>query len=173
MIALAWSALAWAWPAWLLPSPLLAFGLGWFLWEWADWRNDLYILTPDRIIDIERRPLGLSESRREGGLDRIQDVEIVLPTFFATVFNTGSVVIKTAAAGGDFTFRDVADPRGVQRDIFRYLARYRRQQDLQQRQRQFDDMTQWFGIYSQLVGRPTHPQGGGEEPARRDSDGAA
>ncbi len=129
----------------------------WFMWEWADWGNDLYILTPANIIDIDRLPLKLREKRREGGLDRIQDIEVVLPTLWSNIFNIGNVRIKTAAAGGDFSFDKVFDPRGVQRDIFHQLALFRRQQELQQRQRQFDDIAQWFSIYNDMAGRPARP----------------
>ncbi len=132
-------------------------GILWVIWEWMDWGNDLYILTPTNIIDIESLPFKLKESRREGGLDRIQDIEIVLPSFWSNLLNIGNIRIKTAAAGGDFTFDRVYDPRGVQRDVFRQLARYRRQQDLQQRQRQFEDMSQWFSVYSEVT-RPPAPQ---------------
>lgn len=132
-------------------------GLLWFAWEWEDWRNDLYILTPTNIIDIERLPLRLREKRREGGLDRIQDVQVVVPNFWANLFNIGNVRIKTAAAEGDFSFDSVYNPRSVQRAIFHQLARYRRQQELQQRQRQFEDMAQWFAIYTQVTGQTARP----------------
>lgn len=144
---------------WLnLAALVLPFiGLLWFAWEWEDWRNDLYVLTPTNIIDIERLPLRLREKRREGGLDRIQDVQVVVPNFWANLFNIGNVRIKTAAAEGDFSFDSVYNPRSVQREIFHQLARYRRQQELQQRQRQFEDMAQWFAIYTQVAGQPARP----------------
>jgi hypothetical protein len=132
----------------------LFLGIGWFFWEWADWENDLYILTPANIIDIDRLPLKLREHRREGGLDRIQDIQVILPTFWANVFNIGNVRIKTAAADGDFTFDSVYDPRGVQRDVFHQLAVYRRKKDQLARQREFETMAQWFAIYNQVTTQP-------------------
>lgn len=144
----------------MMSVPVMLFGLGWFWWQWDDWRNDLYILTPTNIIDIERWPLHLHESRREGGLDRIQDINIELPDIWSNLFNMGNVRIKTAAAGGDFTFDHVADPRTVQRDIFRQLARYRRQQEIQQRQRQFEEMAQWFAVYNDLISQSARRPGG-------------
>jgi len=35
----------------------------WLTWQYEDWRNDLYILTPTQIIDIERTPFLFRESR--------------------------------------------------------------------------------------------------------------
>ncbi len=157
-IGLTWASFELHWPLWVLGVVVILIGLGGIVWEWEDWRNDLYILTPDRIIDIERLPFGLKESRREGGLDRIQDIQVLLPNILASTFNVGHVVIKTAAAGGDFTFNYVADPRSVQRDIFRQLARFRRQQQIQERQRRFAEMAQWFSVYTELVGQSAPPK---------------
>jgi len=36
---------------------------GWYLYEFMDWWNDIYIITPDQVIDINRKPLGLEEKR--------------------------------------------------------------------------------------------------------------
>jgi hypothetical protein len=35
--------------------------LGGLVWEWADWRNDIYAITDTQIIDSEKLPLGLRE----------------------------------------------------------------------------------------------------------------
>ena len=46
---------------------VLLVGLGvWLWWNFVDYRNDVYIVTDDRIIDIEMQPLGLNAKRREG-----------------------------------------------------------------------------------------------------------
>jgi hypothetical protein len=159
----------------IIPGFVTVCGIGWFAWEWVDWQNDEYILTQDRIIDIERKPLGFGESRREGGLDRIQDIEVILPGILSNLFNTGDVRIKTAAAGGDFTFNYVSDPRGVQRDIFHRLALYRRQQEQQQRKRRFEEMAQWFSVYSEVTGQQVARQPNVEQGVKgvEGSDGIA
>ncbi|MGI6209780.1 MAG: cyclic nucleotide-binding domain-containing protein, partial [Anaerolineae bacterium] len=51
-----------------LPLPVMA-GVGvllclWVWWQWENWRNDVYVLTPDRIIDIKRLPFHLRTSQR-------------------------------------------------------------------------------------------------------------
>jgi uncharacterized membrane protein YdbT with pleckstrin-like domain len=147
-----------SWPVGLDPIAwlVIAIGVSRFVWEWADWGNDQYILTSDNIIDIERWPFGLRESRREGNLENIQDIQVQLPTAFSNLFNIGNVRIKTAATGGDFTFDHVVDPRGVQRDIFHQLARHRRQKELREREREFSTMAQWFSIYSQVASQTAH-----------------
>ena len=32
--------------------------LGWWVYQYVDWANDIYQVTPDQILDIERTPLG-------------------------------------------------------------------------------------------------------------------
>jgi len=133
----------------------------WSWWEYSVWAGDIYTVSTNRIVDTERLPLGLREKRRESTLDRIQDIDVTIPNLLARVFDMGDVVIKTAAGGGDFTFRAVADPRGVQRDIFHRLAEFRRREQEQQRRQRFEEMTKWLSVYNELTTVPT--QAGAEE----------
>jgi len=123
----------------------------WALWEYAVWGGDIYTLTDDRIIDIERFPLGLrGEKRRESQLDRIQDIDVDIPNVFSRFFNMGDVKIKTGAAGSDLTFRGVADPYSVQRDVFHRLAKLRRKEEERQRRQRFQEMITWLTVYDKL-----------------------
>jgi len=148
-------------PIWaiLVPLVLIPPASFWVWWAYAVWGGDIYTLTTDRIVDIERTPLGLKETRRESTLDRIQDIEVNIRGVWARVFDIGNVIIKTA--GGDFTFRAVADPRGVQRDIFHRLAEFRRREQEQRRRQTMDEMTKWLSVYNELTIVPT--QAGAEE----------
>jgi membrane protein YdbS with pleckstrin-like domain len=143
----------------LAPLLLIPPASFWIWWAYAVWGGDVYILTTDRIVDIERTPLGLKETRRESTLDRIQDIEVNISGVWARVFDIGNVNIKTA--GGDFTFRAVADPRGVQRDIFHRLAEFRRKEQEQRRRQTMEEMTRWLSVYNELTTVPT--QAGAEE----------
>ena len=102
------------WPMATGPNPALHFQgylnsiltlvmMGWFWWEATDWSNDLYIVTRDRIIDVEKHPLKLSEERREASLGMIQNVSLRMPSIFANLFQYGDVLVQTAGAG-EFTF---------------------------------------------------------------------
>lgn len=137
----------------LAPFVLIALATVWVWWAYQVWGQDLYILTTDRLVDIERHPLGLRVMRRESPLDRIQDIEVDIRGLWARVFDMGDVRIKTA--GGDFTFHAVADPRSVQRDIFHRLAEFRRREQEQQRRQRFEEMVKWLGVYNELtIGKP-------------------
>ncbi len=136
------------------------FGAGWFWWESTDWGNDLYIVTNERIIDMEKRPLFFAEQRREASLGVIQNVSLKIPNIIAGVFNFGDVVVQTAGAG-EFTFDGVPNPREVQREIFRRMEAYREAQREKEAARRRAEMAEWFGVYDELR---RQGQGQGETP---------
>ena len=124
---------------WLaIPLALVIVGGVWNLWHVIDWQNDLYILTDDRIIDIEKVPL-ISEDRREARLHQIQDVHYVMPGFINRFLDFGNVEVETAGRGGGFTFVSVPHPREVQAEIFRRVDRARKSAAQTDQQRQEDD----------------------------------
>lgn len=148
---------------------LLVAGLAiafWLWWEIVDWENDVYILTDDRIIDIEKRPFFGAEDRREATLDRIQNVNLVVPGRLATLLQYGNVDIDTAGGEGRFTFSGVMAPHQVQRDIMGRVAQYREQrQQIESRQRQAE-IAKWFAVYEGLRGqRAPEPPVAGPAPA--------
>ena len=135
---------------------LIAFIWGW--WEFLVWGGDIYTLTANRIVDVERLPLGLREKRRESNLDRIQDIDVSVPNLLARIFAMGDVYIKTGAAGSDLTFQSVANPYDVQRDIFHKLANLRRAEEKSHRQQTMEEITRWLGMYNELTTKPVQSQ---------------
>jgi len=132
-----------------LPFLLIALApIGfWWWWRWADWGNDLYILTPDRIVDTERLPLGIRSRRTETIFDRIQNVTYDIPNPIATLFNYGTVSIHTAGVEGVLDFPYVPRPRQVHAEIFRRIAAHEEAQRRKQ-QEQFE-VADWFSVYDQ------------------------
>lgn len=128
---------------------LAFFAMAWLVWEVTDWSNDQYIVTNDRIIDVEQRPLFLRSERREASLGMIQNVRFEIPNPWAGLLNYGSVLVQTAGRG-DFTFDHVGNPAEVQAEIFRRIEAYReriRQQEAERRRR---EMAEWFAVYEEL-----------------------
>lgn len=163
-------------PAWLVafwpsyPFVTLFFTLlaiGWFWWQSTDWANDLYILTKDRIIDVEKRPLFLPEQRREASLGVIQNVTLRIPSPMAALFNYGDVTVQTAAAG-EFTFDRAPNPRGVQQEIFRRMEAFQEAQREAEAARRRAELAEWFAVYDELhrQGKPfVPPMRGASAPA--------
>ncbi len=123
--------------------------MGWFWWQFNDWGNDLYIVSNDRIVDIEKRPLFSSEQRREASLAMVQNVSLKIPGFWATMFDYGNVVVQTAGAG-EFTFDSVPNPRDVQREIFRRMEAFRISQEEREAARRRAESAEWFSVYDEL-----------------------
>jgi uncharacterized membrane protein YdbT with pleckstrin-like domain len=130
-------------------ATLLGFLLPWWLWQYEDWRNDVYQVTPTRIVDIERITLSLREERREASLDRIQNINLEIPSFLGKLFNVGSVTIETAGAGA-FTFTSVHDPRSVQADVFRSVEAFRKRREQEDSDHRKDELLDWFSVYDQM-----------------------
>lgn len=136
---------------WLLPAVLWLPATAWLWWKYEDWANDLYIVTNEKVIDIEAKPFGFSIQRREAGLDRIQNATTVVPSFWATALNFGNVAIKTAAADEGFTFDLVADPHKVQREIMRRLIAYRNSRQQREAAVQRTQQAYILGVYHELM----------------------
>jgi uncharacterized membrane protein YdbT with pleckstrin-like domain len=99
----------------------------WGLWQAEDWRNDTFQVTSRFVIDIDRKPFGFAESRKQAPLARIQNVSAERPGLFPTLFNYGYVQVETAGAVADIRFENVARPSEIQSDIFRRLDEYQQQ----------------------------------------------
>jgi uncharacterized membrane protein YdbT with pleckstrin-like domain len=128
---------------------LLTVAIVWFWWNWENWGNDRYIVTRDRLIDIEAWPFGLRTLKTETMFDRIQNVSFEIPHPIATLLNYGTVLIYTAGAEGRLDFEWVPNPSGVQSEIFRRLTAHeegQRRRDLEER---WADLPEWFAVYEE------------------------
>jgi membrane protein YdbS with pleckstrin-like domain len=132
---------------WLL---LLTCAIGWWLFRYADWRNDIYVVTDEKLIDIEAKPLGLSIKRRETGLDRVQTVDYKQVGFIRYFLNYGDVVIRSAAADEGLDFLYVPNPRLVQAMIFQKVDAHRRKLDQQRLRDRQREMIESLEVYHEM-----------------------
>jgi CRP-like cAMP-binding protein/uncharacterized membrane protein YdbT with pleckstrin-like domain len=132
---------------------LLVSALAWFFWNYIDYRNDVYVVTDDRIMDIEMKPLGLFAKRREGGLDRVQNVVFVQNGLIANILNYGDVVISTAAADEGYTFLMVPNPKLVQATVFQKLDAFRARQEQKRTADRQRELIEGLEVYHRLMGR--------------------
>jgi uncharacterized membrane protein YdbT with pleckstrin-like domain len=127
----------------------------WWLYNYVDWRNDIYQLTDKNIFDIERNPLG-TETRKSGSLDRILSLEHERPGFLGFLFDVGTVIINFGDAKFDFV--GVHHPARVQQDIFNRMHQLRTQQQKAEAARERDQVISILTIYHENV------QGNTKEP---------
>jgi len=140
-------------PALLLGIATLA-ALFWYVYCYDDWHRDVYIVTNDRIVDVESSAFRIrGEKRREGTFDVIQNITYAIPGFFAGLLNMGTVNIETAGTAGTFTFHHVFNPSGVQQEIFNRTVAYQEKRRQQERVSEDTKMAEWFTEYHHLQSR--------------------
>ncbi|MFN4292832.1 MAG: cyclic nucleotide-binding domain-containing protein [Thermoflexales bacterium] len=132
---------------------LLGFILSfWLVWQYEDWRNDLYMLTTDRLIEYKRTPFGLlGTSQRTASLANVQNVTAVTKGFIDNLFNVGDVAIRTGGIDNELNFARVWNPRGVQRELVTRLEVYRAAQRDKEAARRRREFIEWIGIYDELT----------------------
>ena len=87
----------------------------WSVYQYADWRNDIFQVTLDQVIDLDRKPLGKIR-RRSAPLENVLSIEYERLGFWGFLFNFGTVYI--AVGNTKLTFDYVYNPSEVQQDIF-------------------------------------------------------
>ena len=126
-----------------LPIIMIPF-VGWLIWEYVDWKNDIFQVTPDEILDIDKKPLG-TEERRAAPLDNILSTEYKRLGLAGYMLNFGTVYISVG--GTQLAFEDVLDPAGVQSDIdLRRTARLEKKQE-ESAARDRERMATWIAAY--------------------------
>jgi membrane protein YdbS with pleckstrin-like domain len=136
----------------------------WFIYQYIDWRNDIYIITNNEVIDVERELAPypffffFTETRRQASLANVQYVDLQIPNPIAMVLNYGDVIVQTAGAEGTLDFLWVGNPRRVHDEILRRLGIYQEKQREREFQERWGDMPQWLDTYQDIVGQSgPHP----------------
>jgi hypothetical protein len=133
----------------VLAGLALPFGLWWW-WGYANWSNDRYIATNDRLIDLEKLPLGLRTKQAVTTFDKIQNVSFDIPNPLATILDYGTVIIRTAGAEGALTFPFLRHPSHIQAEIFHRLTAFDEAKSRREREERWQDLPDWFSTYEDL-----------------------
>ncbi|EKE06700.1 MAG: hypothetical protein ACD_18C00302G0006 [uncultured bacterium] len=89
-----------------------------FYGRFIDFYLDMWIVTNDRIVDIEQHSLFHREIT-ELDLYRIQDATASVKGFFATIFQFGNVDIKTASSNTKIIFQNIHNPNHVREQLIK------------------------------------------------------
>ena len=142
----------------------MAVALFWYILRYDDWHRDVYIVTGNRIIDVESSALRLrGESRREGTFDAVQNVTYSIPNFLSRLLNLGDVVIETAGTERTFTFNSVFNPSAVQQEIFNRWDAHSEERRRRETENEAQRLAEWIGEYHELQ-QPPCPRGGRKVP---------
>jgi hypothetical protein len=141
-----------------LPGTFMAFALlfglfvlGWLWYETEDWRNDIYRLTPDQILDLEKKPLG-REKKTTAPLDSPDfRVEHERESLLGIILDFGNVKVNIGQT--EFTFDGVYHPDQVHQDVSNYRQEKQRKMRTEEEKRERDRMVDWLVAYNQRVGQ--------------------
>lgn len=140
----------------LLPSTFTALAvvalLLWMLWAVLDWRDDLYVLTSERIIELRRTPL-IFELRNVVQLRAVRDVIVRIATPADRLFGLGALTVEL---GGDEPLRlaSVPHPERLQRHIFEAIDAALQRDRLREQERLAGTLTDWFKEYHRMQSQP-------------------
>lgn len=105
----------------LPPNYQLAAAMGWYmlligfiLEKILQWFYNVYIITDERIIDVDFISL-IYKNISSAKLDNIEDVTATTGGAIQSVFNFGTIKIQTAAEKNEFEFEEVPKPAKVAR----------------------------------------------------------
>lgn len=131
-------------PLLVLTLIFLVVVFGWLMYSYIDWRNDIYQLSDDQVIDVERKPLG-KENRRAAPLESILSIEYERKGILAMLFNFGTVYITVGSTKLSFDF--VYHPSDVQEDIFARMGSHQEQKRKIAVAQERERVSGWFKVY--------------------------
>jgi CRP-like cAMP-binding protein len=136
----------------------------WGIYEYIDWSNDIYQVTPDQVMDIDKTPLGQVTSDI-AALDNILSIEYKRIGILELLFNYGTVYI-TVGGSKQMCFENVFNPSAVQEDVERRrLERLtKKEQDSIKAER--ERMADWFAAYYHGERQFRSDEAGGGEPGK-------
>ncbi|MCW5874272.1 MAG: cyclic nucleotide-binding domain-containing protein [Anaerolineales bacterium] len=131
---------------WLIMLGALLVPVGFIVYHYVDWQNDIYMLTPESLMDSEKKPLG-SLITKTAPLANVLSLENHRIGLLGLIFNFGIVRINVGDSWLDFD--GVHDPAQVQQDIFSRIEAFKlktqKQRDLDERSR----MAEWLKVYEE------------------------
>lgn len=116
------------------------------IYQYVDWRNDVFQLTPNQVVDLDRKPFG-RESRRAAPLENILSIEYERRGIIPMLFNFGTVYITVG--NSQLTFNNVHQPSKVQQDIFSRMGKHTQEKEDRQILQERDRIAQWFKVFQE------------------------
>jgi CRP-like cAMP-binding protein len=119
-----------------------------FWYRYSDYRNDLYVITSEMIVDSERKPMLGSLDTRTAPIKNIQSTKVNRKGILRNLLNYGTLHINVADQRLDFI--DVYDPDRVMRDLFAKLYQNEQAEKEQRTRNELGRMGEMIRIYHDL-----------------------
>lgn len=86
--------------------------VGYSLESFLTWFYNVYIVTDERIIDIDFSSL-IYKNVSAAKIDKVEDITAETSGVIESIFDFGTIIIQTAAEKNEFEFEDVPHPNRV------------------------------------------------------------
>ncbi|MGC9358144.1 MAG: cyclic nucleotide-binding domain-containing protein, partial [Anaerolineae bacterium] len=106
----------------VLVGILLLAIVGWIVWEYLNWRDDVFVLTTERIVHYERT-WPVRESMEEAPLGNLEDINVIQSSFLANTLGFGDIILQTAGETVEIDLTGVRRPMRLRELIFREIER--------------------------------------------------
>lgn len=117
-------------------------------YHYMDWRNDIYQLTSEMVIDSERKPFG-QEITKSAPIKNIISLEHQRKGILRLILNFG--IVRVVVADETLTFYDVGNPALVQQDIYYRQEQLKLQQEEEDREKDEAHFTKWLQAYHEIL----------------------
>lgn len=107
------------WGVYIFASPLVLASL-WILKIFFLWKSNIFLITTERFIDIERVSL-FHRELHEVGWHKIQSVASEIKGFWPTIFRIGVIKIETYSVEYDFESHPIRNPDIIQVELSHML----------------------------------------------------
>jgi hypothetical protein len=116
----------------------------WWLYQVMDWSNDIFQVTSDQILDIDKTPFGRMQ-KNVAPLDNILSTEARREGLLQNLLNYGNVYISVG--GSQMVFENVMDPASVQQDIDHRRVARRSKLEVERVTAERERMAEFFALY--------------------------
>ncbi len=101
---------------WLFSGLYATFVLNFFVTQWAIWYQDAWVITEDRLIDIEMVSL-FNRRMSQITFNQVQDVKVEVKGYLQNLFNYGTVAVQSAGQQAFFQLASIPNPYQVASEI--------------------------------------------------------
>jgi hypothetical protein len=138
------------WSAWVMFGAICGGAIAGLL-TYLNWADDVFILTTQRVVDIDRLFFVLAESSNDAAYSKVQNVR-VQQGFGGKLLGFGSILVETAGRKHPLEMRDIPHAFDAMNRIFTQIDLARTREQVAAANRQKQENHRWFAtVLSRLL----------------------